>query len=539
MIRVLLPLAAFFSAANSLSVEIAIVRLGAPYIGQSLLPWSAAIASVLLGLTIGHVLGGKAGGAKAGILPLRLWLGGAWLAASLATLAMPVLAGMIAALSADDQGFGLGTALALAALAFPPSMAAGFVAPILVRIAQTALKPHASAMIGTIYAASAAGSVLGTAAAGFLLLETIGAAGLARAVAASWLLLGILCLPLASLARWMRSGTPRCQPTAGSIALAAAAGVSVIVFAGSLFITDNPRGPCQMESRYTCIQLHDRPLADGGLLRFMILDEGVHSASDRDHPVRLHLGYAALTDRLAHTILSTSPAPRALVIGGGGATLPRAWAYATPPAHVTVAELDAEVARLAKEAMWAERPDYLTTIVGDGRAVLRSLPGADRFDVALMDAYRTRSVPPHLVSAEFGAQVAARLTPQGVYLSNIIDRTTTPLLALSVAKTLRKSFPAVDLWTTDEPGSQTTNVVVAAWKNPDHSLRPATLTVAVTVSEDGQTLKSQNVTWQRTDFDQAHQRWPSACAAVLTDDWAPVDRLLAGRSVCSASAETR
>ena len=58
MTRWFLPFAIFLSAAASLAVELAIVRLGAPYVGQSLLPWSAAIASVLLGLTIGHMLGG-------------------------------------------------------------------------------------------------------------------------------------------------------------------------------------------------------------------------------------------------------------------------------------------------------------------------------------------------------------------------------------------------------------------------------------------------------------------------------------------------
>jgi len=40
-------------------------------------------------------------------------------------------------------------------------------------------------------------------------------------------------------------------------------------------------GPCWLEPRHTCIRLLDRPLADGGLLRFMIFDAGVHSASDR------------------------------------------------------------------------------------------------------------------------------------------------------------------------------------------------------------------------------------------------------------------
>ncbi|MGB6077846.1 MAG: fused MFS/spermidine synthase, partial [Xanthobacteraceae bacterium] len=74
MIRLLLPLAVLLSAAASLTVELAIVRLGAPYLGQSLLPWSAAIVSVLLGLTIGHMLGGLTGGETATSHALRGWL---------------------------------------------------------------------------------------------------------------------------------------------------------------------------------------------------------------------------------------------------------------------------------------------------------------------------------------------------------------------------------------------------------------------------------------------------------------------------------
>ena len=36
----------------------------------------------------------------------------------------------------------------------------------------------------------------------------------------------------------------------------------------------------------------------------------------------------------------------------------------------------------------------------------------------------------------------------------------------------------------------------------------------------------------RIDVKARTRRWPHACAALLTDDWTPVDRLLAGRPVC-------
>jgi spermidine synthase len=512
MTRWLLPLAVFLSSAASLSVELAIVRLGAPYVGQSLLPWSAAIASVLIGLTAGHVLGGIAAGRST--LPIHVYtrLGVVWLAAGVTASIMPAAVHATAPMLVSEQGFDQATVLALAALALPPSLAAGFVAPLAVRLVSMLPDLRMAPMVGAIYAASAAGSVVGTAAAGFVLLETIGAAGLVWTVCALWIALGVCTLP------WR--GLPPVRATLG-VAVAGIALTSAVLYAGT--------GPCMQESRYTCVRLYDRPLADGGLLRFMILDEGVHSASDRDDPQRLHLGYAALADRLAQTALARSPSPRALVIGGGGATLPRAWASR---AHVISIELDPVVRQAANEHMWADGQSRLTTLIGDGRAVVRALPSSDTFDVALMDAYRTHSVPPHLVSREFDAMIARRITTYGVFLSNVIDRADTPLLALSIAKTLSAFFPAVDLWVSDSNTGGTTNIVVAAWKDRDAAHRTAAETVQATVMDAGEAAQTMDVAWRRVDIAAAHRVWPRACAATLTDDWAPVDRLLAGRKPC-------
>ncbi len=417
----LLPAASFLSAAAALAVEIAVVRLGAPQVGQSLLPWSAAILAVLCGLAVGHVLGGPAGGGQAGRARLAATLAGAWVAAGLGALLMPLFAAPVATLLAGPDGPGVAAVAGLATLAVPPSIAAGFALPLLLRLAVAGEADGAPRRVAGILAGSAAGSVAGTAAAGFLLLEALGAAGLARAVGLLWLL-------LAGLAAWGARGAV-VPVAAGAVAAAA------------LLLAPLPAA-CDEETRYTCIRLHDQALPGGGLLRFMVLDEGVHSASDRDEPARLHLGYAAVADAIARPVLAAAAAPRALVIGGGGATLPRAWAAALPHARIAVAELDGRVARAAAQAMWADSP-AIETMVGDGRAVLRALPADALQDVVLMDAYRTRSVPPHLVTREFAALVRARLAPGGVYVSNVIDAAATMQLSIAVAATLGEVFPRV------------------------------------------------------------------------------------------------
>jgi spermidine synthase len=518
MTRWFLPLAIFVSAAASLAVELAIVRLGAPYVGQSLFPWSAAIASVLTGLTAGHMLGGGIAADTTDTHRLRLRLGLAWFAAALAASLMPVALRFVVQNLADGQEPGDGMVLALAALAFPPSLAIGFVAPLAVRMTVLTAGSGMSRKVSVIYAASAAGSVAGTAMAGFVLLEMVGATGLVGCVGAIWTALGLLVLP------WRR------LPLARTLS-----GLAVFAGSGAGALLAGMPGPCLLESRYTCIRLLDRPLADGGLLRFMILDEGVHSASDRDQPERLHLGYAVLADRLARTVLSASATPRALVIGGGGATLPRAWAAST--AAVTAIELDPVVASVADEEMWAGRQSWLKTLIGDGRAVVRALPKTETFDVVLMDAYRTRSVPPHLVTREFAASVAARMSENAVYLSNVIDRSTTPSLALSVAKTLAETFPAVDIWVAGGEQEAMTNYVVAAWKTRGSAHRPERESLTASVMNAGETVRSSSVAWRRLDAATAAAVWPRACAVVLTDDWAPVDRLIAGRSVCEPGQE--
>jgi len=513
MIRFLLPLAVLLSAASSLAVELAIVRLGAPYLGQSLLPWSAAIVSVLLGLTIGHMLGGLTGGETATSHALRGWLSAVWLAAGIAAMAMPAAIGPVAIAFASDDGFSLDAVAAIAALAAPPSFAAGFVSPLALRLAARRPSLALPRMVGAIYAASAVGSVAGTALAGFVVLERFGAAGLAYLAGGVWLLLGALALPARK-----------------AVVVAPVYGLALVAIGVLPWLAGKQ---CLVESRYTCIRLLDKPFAGGDLLRFMILDEGVHSASDRDHPRRLHLGYAALADRLAQAAFAAVATPRALVIGGGGATLPRAWAHAEKPVAATVIELDAEVATMARDIMWAGGNGRLNTLIGDGRAVLRALPATPTYDVVLMDAYRSRSVPPHLVTAEFDRAVAARLTPSGVYISNVIDRADPPLLALSIAATLATVFPAVDLWIAGAPASGTTNIVVAAWASAERALRLPRITVEATVMDAGDAVRTQQVTWRRFDLAAARAHWPRACAAVLTDDWTPVDRLLAGRAVCN------
>ena len=332
-------------------------------------------------------------------------------------------------------------------------------------------------------------------------------------IAGTWLALAVIALPW----RW---------PVRAAIVVG---GATAAMLAGSVT-------PCLIESRYTCIRLVDRALADGGLVRFLLLDESAHSASDRDHPQKLHFGYTALTDQLAAAAFATSAAPRAIVIGGGGNSLARAWATRVPPVAVVSFEIDAKVAAAAAQRMWAEPSPALVTRIGDGRVLLQTIAPSSA-EVVLMDAYRSRGVPPHLVTDEFNRLVQQRLRHNRLFLSNVVDRAGSPQLAASVAFTLAQIFPAVDLWVPEGGvGPQgLTNYVVAAWRNPAIAIRPATLAVESTVVPAGAAARSIRSNWHRIDVRQIDNAFANLCRLQLTDDFAPVELLLAGSVPCGNS----
>ena len=77
-----------------------------------------------------------------------------------------------------------------------------------------------------------------------------------------------------------------------------------------------------------------------------------------------------------------------------------------------------------------------------------------------------------------------------------------------------------------------TNYIVAAWKDGASAHRSDREIVAASVMNAGEAVRSRDVLWRRIDIKAASTQWPGACGIVLTDDRAPVDRLLVGRAEC-------
>ena len=192
-----------------------------------------------------------------------------------------------------------------------------------------------------------------------------------------------------------------------------------------------------------------------------------------------------------------------LHIGGGGFAYPRYLAAARPGTESTVLELDPEVVEIAREELGLNTGPDLRVRTGDARMSILDEPSG-AYDLVVGDAFSSRSVPWHLTTREFLAEVRRVLRPDGVYALNLIDGGELGFLRAELA-TLGAVFE--DVVVIGNPGQTSGNFVVAASPAPLplEALRRHAAAAGAEVI-DAATLTEG--------------------APILTDDFAPVDQLI-------------
>jgi len=418
-------LAALLSAALAgfavLTVEILGVHLLAPWFGTSALVWSQQIGVVLAAMALGGWAGGRWArrsadpGRRAACL---LGAGGA-LVSLAALLLAPFARWMLPeALSLDDAAASFVQGSLSAALLFfaPPVFLLAAVSPLLVEVRARARGAGQAA--GEIGAAGTFGSLLGVFGSAFVALPLLGvrATLLATAVA--------LLLAAALLLRGRAAG-------AGAVLALIS---SAAAFSGDPARAANlPPGAeilATQESPYQRLRVVEFP-ATGE--RWLQMNEGLDSFQSwwggETVWSGLYYDLFALAPLYAGLPGPQSGPPRpqrfwVLGFGAGSALPPVAEALRGRPFEAVGVELDPAVAALGER--WLPLPEglraSLRVIAGaDARSLLRAAP--EGLDFILLDAYaRQFEIPPHLATAEFFVEAAAKLRPGGVLAANIGTR---------------------------------------------------------------------------------------------------------------------
>lgn len=489
------------SSACGLIVEIVAGRMVAPYLGMSLYTWTAIIAVVLAGFSVGHWIGGVMAER-----PARQALRGvAWsliLAAASTAISLLLIRWVAPALIHAEIGPVPTVLFVTIALFFLPSLFVGIPSPVLTKLAIDGAPGQSGRTIGSYFAVSAVGSIFGTLAAGFIFISWLGTTLTLLAVATLYLGMAVLVFLM---------------PAAGGAAGLRSPGIFSLLFAVPFvlvgFTTRAFTDPCEVPSSYYCIRVFDVGETVGlqpGTARSLVLDHLGHGVNVRTEPKRLLSPYVELQDTLARIHSGRRSPFRTFFVGGGAYTLPRAWLSARPDTRAVVAEIDPAVTETAMKSLWLAPSDRLQVIHRDARVALTRFPKG-HFDVIIGDAFHDIVIPPHLVTQEFFRLVASRLHADGIYLMNVVDSRSQPRLVLSMADTIGQSFAEVEIWSSDEPGDRATFILAAVRRPTPYATLPS---------------KASSWPFRRMTHALRAKLKSTLHPMVLTDDYAPVDRLI-------------
>lgn len=468
----------FGASAAVLVVELAAIRLLAPYVGQSLETFTAIVTVVLAGISFGTWYGGRIADRTADLARLigtELIIGGA---ATLAVVPLIALAGA-SIVGAGNAGLVMLSALTL----FAPAAFLSAVSPAVVRLSLASLD-ETGATVGRYSAIGTAGAITGSIATGFVLVPLIGTTSIVVGT-------GVLAVLAGTAVRIRRLMVV--LAIVNGLVLAAA----VAVWAGN---------ECDEETRYYCVRIvDDETIATG---RTLLLDDLAHSYVDLADPTYLEFTYTRMLGAVMEA--ETAGPIDTVFIGGGAYSLP-SWLDAERSGSTSIVlEVDPELPAIVDAAFPPPEGVPTRLIVGDGRASLRSLAD-ESADVVIGDAFGGRAVPWHLTTLEFTTEIARVLRPGGIYAANLIDGPDLRFVR-AMAATLRAAFPHVAVLSLPERFTSGGNLVIVGSGSPVNA-------TGITAHSRALGLEVEVVTGDALDRFVGEAR-------VLIDDHAPVDQLL-------------
>jgi len=169
-------------------IELIAARILAPYIGVSLYTWTSIIGVILAGIALGNYLGGKIADRYPSplFLALILFVGGLFTIAILPITNMITPGGWFSSLPVM-WNFTLTTAF----IFFLPAIILSMVSPMVIKLTLANLG-QTGGVVGTIYACSTTGAILGTFMTGFYFILWFGTRTIVWLVAAILILTGVI-----------------------------------------------------------------------------------------------------------------------------------------------------------------------------------------------------------------------------------------------------------------------------------------------------------------------------------------------------------
>lgn len=165
----------------------------------------------------------------------------------------------------------------------------------------------------------------------------------------------------------------------------------------------------EKESLYNSIKV----VEDGRYIS-LYCGNGHQSMMDKEKPDRLVFNY---TKTMMTSLAYKNSIPKdVLLIGGGGASIPKFMQKYFPNTRVDVVEIDPEINKIA-QTYFRFKPSQNTQLYSqDGRVFIKK--AKKKYDLILLDAFRGGYIPFHLLTQEFLQETKRKLKPDGIIVSN-------------------------------------------------------------------------------------------------------------------------
>jgi spermidine synthase len=448
-------LTVFITGASVMVIELLGTRMIAPFYGASLYVWSSLISVTMIALSIGYYWGGRwADTSKRTGLSLIIAL------AAIFTLLIPLLTRTVL-LATDPLGL-RGGAFVSALILFSPSLTLlGMVGPFAIKLATSQLDGVGKG-VGSIYAVSTLGSVVGTLVLGFFLFPLLGSR---QILIGTGIILLVLAIAVAVYEQKKLKVSVAILPSI-VIAIVGLALLPKVVGAGHGYTGGNQfQIQSERESLYGWVRVIDQKTRDLRLLTSDASTIGASSISDGQS----RLSYQEIVGLIP--ALAPQKMHRALIIGLGAGHMAK---VLHDHYHIVTdtLEIDPAVAQAAVDYFGYQPTGK--AIIGDARYEIRHLTGP--YDLIIHDCFTGGSEPSHLLTVETLVQLRGLLSDQGMLALNFVAfaKGEHANALAAVSKTLAAVFPQQSVFIS-EPGRDFNDFIFLATKHQAINLDAKTL----------------------------------------------------------------
>jgi spermidine synthase len=421
-------------------IEVLGSRVIGPFFGVSLFVWTSLITVTMVALAAGYAIGGHFSDRRSS----PDWLYGIILLSGLLELLVPALKGPVLQMCLP-LGLRWGSLVSAFLLFGPGLFLLGCVSPYVVKIAAREMK-SIGRTVGSFYAISTVGSVIGTLLTGFVLIAYLGVNQIFVFTGTALILLSAVYFA------FFRK----------QLAVAMVALVPILMLPGERHVEkimpdgthverianrDSFYGNLKVVD-YSFREVHNRELLIDGLVQ-----GGVDMSTGQSV-----YEYAYLLQYLPYAL---NPDGRSCLVIGLGAGLVPTW-YQSQGVATEVVDIDPEVAAVARE--YFNFNGDIPVHVEDARYYL--INNSKRYDFMVLDVFNGDTTPGHLLSIEAMQLARERLAANGVLAINLVgslkDHT---LMTASIVKTLREVFEQVDIYPAFDAtlGAGTGNIEIMAY----------------------------------------------------------------------------